>query len=152
MGGPGNSFQWETNGIIVATDDILILVDINASYGGNYTCIVSNAAGGDSATAMLYIIPYIVTQLDEDISAVNGSKVNVSCDAEGFPTPNVNWVDMQGIEVSSSMMLQFSPVMFGDEGIYYCVAFSEINGINYTTTDQISLNGNCNYDSYDCKN
>ena len=142
MGGPGNSFRWEMNGIIIATGDILTSVDINASYGGNYTCVVSNAAGDDSATATLYVIPYIVTQLDESISAVNGSKVNISCDAEGFPTPTINWVDMQGIEVSSSMLLQFSPIMFGDEGIYHCVAFSEIDGINYTMIDQISLNGN----------
>lgn len=142
MGGPGNSFQWERNGIIVATGDILTFVDINASYGGNYTCVVSNVAGGDSATATFYVTPYIVTQLDEGISAVNGSKVNISCDAEGFPTPTINWVDMQGTEVSSSMLLQFSPIMFGDEGIYHCVAFSEIDGINYTMIDQISLNGN----------
>ena len=151
MGGPGNSFQWKMNGTIVATDNNLTFVDIDASYGGNYTCVVSNAAGDDSATATLYITPYIVTQLEEDISAINGSKVNISCDAEGFPTPTVNWVDMQDVEVSSTMMLQFSPVMFGDEGIYRCMAFSEINGIRYTTTDQISLNGNYNNDSYDCK-
>jgi hypothetical protein len=114
---------------------------IDASYGGNYICVASNAAGDDSASAMLYVTPYIVTQLEEDILVVNGSRLNINCDAEGFPTPMVNWVAMLDVEVSSTMMLQFSPVLFGDEGIYRCIAASKINGTNYTTTDQISLNG-----------
>lgn len=144
MGGPENSFQWEINGTVVANDSTLTFVDIDVSYGGNYTCIVSNAAGDDSASTMLYVTPYIVTPLKEDISAVNGSKINVTCDAAGFPTPTVNWVSMLDFEISSTMLLQFSPIMFGDEGVYRCVVFSEINGTNYTTTDQTSLTGNCN--------
>ena len=142
MGGPGNSFRWEINGTVVVNDSTLTFVNIDASYGGNYTCVVSNAAGDDSVSTTLYVTPYIVTPLEEDISVVNGSKVNVNCDAAGFPTPTVNWVSMLEFAVSSTMLLQFSPVMFGDEGVYHCVAFSEINGTNYTTTDQTSLNGN----------
>lgn len=141
MGGPGNSFQWERNGIVVANDSTLTFVDVDASYGGNYTCVVSNAAGDDSASATLYVTPYIVTPLEEDILVVNGSRINVSCDAEGFPTPTVNWVGMLDVEVSSTMILQFSPVLFGDEGVYRCIAISKINENNYTTTDEISLNG-----------
>ena len=144
MGGPENSFQWEINGTVVANDSTLTFADIDASYGGSYTCVVSNAAGNDSASTMLYVTPYIVTPLEEDIPAVNGSIINVTCDAAGFPTPTINWVSLLDFEISSTMLLQFSPVMFGDEGVYRCVAFSEINGTNYTTTDQTSLTGDYN--------
>ena len=142
MGGPGNSFQWEINGTVAAIGSNLTLLDIDASYGGNYSCIVRNPAGYDSASTMFFVTPYIVTPLEEDILAVNGSTINVSCDAAGFPTPTVNWVGVLDLEISSTMMLQFSPVTFDDKGVYHCVAFSEINGTNYTTTDQVSLNGN----------
>ena len=40
--------------------------------GGNYTCVVSNTAGNDSATAVLYVEPIIVTQ-PTDILTRNGT-------------------------------------------------------------------------------
>ena len=60
MGGPNNVYQWEKDGNVVATDDILTLMDIDASSGGIYTCTVSNLAGNDSATTTLYVAPYFV--------------------------------------------------------------------------------------------
>ena len=142
MGGPGNSFLWELNGNVVGADNMVNLVAIDASYGGNYTCTVSNAAGTDSASTILYVAPYIVTPLEEQTLTASGSTVNISCDATGFPTPNVKWVNDLGLEVSSSSQLEFSPVIFGDEGVYLCVAFTEINGTNFTVTNQTTLIGN----------
>ena len=74
---------------IVANDSTLEVMDIDASSGGVYTCIVSNAAGSDSASTTLYVAPYIVTPLEEQTLTTNGSNVNISCDADGFPSPTV---------------------------------------------------------------
>lgn len=142
MGGPSNSFLWEFNGNIVAADNTVNLVAIDASYGGNYTCTVSNAAGTDSVSTILYVAPYIATPLDEQTLTASESTVNISCDATGFPTPNVKWVNSSGLVVSSSSQLEFRPAIFGDEGIYLCVAFIEINGTNFTVTNQTTLIGN----------
>ena len=143
MGGPGNSFQWEIEGKVVGNVNMLELVDIDASNGGNYTCTVSNTAGNDSASITLYVAPYIVTPLDEQFPTASGSEVSINCDAAGFPSPTVNWVDMTNMEVSNTSLLEFRPVMFGDEGLYRCVATTEINGMNFTATDEITIVGMC---------
>ena len=146
MGGPGISFQWEMDGTIVGNDTVLDLVAIDASYGGNYTCIVSNSAGTDSVSTTLYVAPYIVTPLDEEILTANGSNVDISCEASGFPSPNVNWENMLGLEVSSTPQLEFSPVIFGDEGVYHCIASSEIKGTQFTSRNETTLISKCYYD------
>ena len=141
MGGPNNSFTWSRNGNIIGNESVLNVVDIDASHGGSYTCTVSNAAGADSTLAMLYVEPYIDTRLERETHAVNGSNLSISCNAVGFPIPVVKWVDVQGIEVSNSAQLQFSPVLFGDEGLYRCVATAEIGETNFTAMSETTLVG-----------
>ena len=141
MGGPSNSFTWTMDGNIVGYETMLSVIDINASHGGNYSCTVSNAAGNDSASTTLYVAPYIVTQPDAETLAVNGSNLYISCNASGFPTPKVKWVDMQGSEVSNSSQLQFRPVQFGDEGLYRCAATTEIGETTFTAMNETILIG-----------
>ena len=77
------------NGSIIGNDSMLEVMDIDASSGGDYMCTVSNAAGNDSASTTLYVAPYIAIPLEERILTTNGSNVNISCDADGFPSPTV---------------------------------------------------------------
>ena len=142
-GGPNNTYEWIKDGTILdgETSDTLTLITVNASSGGSYTCTVSNAAGSDSASTTLYVAPYIVTPLEEQILTTDGSNMNISCDADGFPSPNVSWVDMTNTEVVNMSLLEFSPVMFGDEGLYRCVATAEINGMGFNATDDTILVG-----------
>ena len=142
MGGPENTFQWDMNGRIVANESMVEVNDIDASSGGIYTCTVSNAAGNDSASTTLYVAPYIVTPLDEQTLTADGLNVMINCDAAGSPSPTVNWMDMTDSEVSNTSLLQFDPVMFEDEGIYRCVASTQINGTDFTTSDDTTLIGN----------
>jgi hemicentin len=140
MGGPNNTFQWEKNGTVAGNDSKLKLMTIDATYGGEYSCIVSNAAGADSAYTTLYVEPYIITPIEKQILVtVDGSGVNVDCPADGFPTPTVKWVDMLNMEVSNRSQLQFNPVSFGDEGLYQCIASVDINGTNFTAVDETTL-------------
>ena len=143
MGGPNVTFQWETRGRIVGYDKVLKLANLNASYGGNYTCTVNNAAGSDSVDTTLFIEPYVVTPLDEIIITVSGSNKNISCDTAGFPSPDMKWVDSTNKEISDSPLLEFSPATFGDEGLYRCVITAEINGMNFTVIGETLLVGMC---------
>ena len=127
------------NGNIVGNDSMLKIMNVDASSGGSYMCTVSNAAGNDSASTTLYVTPYIVTPLEEQTLTTNGSNVNVSCDADGFPSPTVSWVDMTNAEVVNMSLLEFSPVVFGDEGLYRCVATAEIDGMNFTAINDTIL-------------
>ena len=142
-GGPNNTYAWVKDEIVLddeASDSLTLIID-SASSGGNYTCTISNAAGSDSASTTLYVAPYIVTPLEEQTLTTNGSNVNISCDADGLPSPTVSWVDMTNIEVVNMSLLEFSPVMFGDEGVYRCVATAELNGMSSTTIDGTILVG-----------
>ena len=142
-GGPNNTFQWEKDGIVFdgETSGTLTLLNVNASSGGNYTCTVSNTAGNDSASTTLYVAPYIFTPLEEQTLTTNGSNANIICDADGFPSPTVSWVDMTNTGVVNMSLLEFGPVMFGDEGLYRCVATAEIDGMNFTAMDDTILIG-----------
>ena len=146
LGGPNNTFQWEVNGNIIGNDRILEVMDINASSGGVYTCIVSNAAGSDSASTTLYVAPYIVTPLDEQTLTVNGSSVNLICEADGFPLPTISWDrNTTDITVSSDSELMLSTVTFGQEGVYRCLVNVTINGVDYEDSDLTTVIGEDNY-------
>ena len=141
-----NIYQWwmdGNNNMILGNESTLLVVDIDASSGGNYTCKVRNAGAFEtgSASTTLYVAPYILTPLEEHILNANGSNMNINCDAAGFPSPTVNWVDSANIAVSNTSLLEFSPVVFGDEGLYRCVANTEINGIIFTATDKTTFVG-----------
>ena len=127
-GGPDNTYQWQNDGedLMNETDTTLTVSNITAMNGGNYTCVVSNAAGNDSATAVLYVEPIIVTQ-PTDILTRNGTVENFTCVATSFPAPEYTWEKYNEETNSFDMVrngpvLEFTPAVFGDEGTYRCVA------------------------------
>ena len=129
-GGPNNTYQWQMNNsnLTGATLPVLVLSNIEASTGGMYTCIVSNAAGSDNTSTSLYVFPYFVTQ-PTDIEVTNGTSITLLCDAMAFPNPDYQWEraggeTFRGNIETSTQTLVISPVMFGDEGNYYCTASS----------------------------
>ena len=128
QGGPDNEYQWQYDGVVLMdeTNTTLTIDNIGAVNGGDYTCVVSNAAGSDSATATLYVAPSIVTQ-PTDILTRNGTAVSLTCEAESFPAPTYQWERYNEtvaafVIVGSDPVLEFSPAVFGDEGSYRCVA------------------------------
>ena len=146
QGGPDSGYQWQYNGVVLMdeTNTTLTIDDIGAVNGGNYTCVVSNAAGSDSATATLYVAPAIVTQ-PTDILTRNETVASFTCGAESFPAPIYQWekyneIMATFINVGSDPVLGFSPAVFGDEGSYRCVA--SLPGTNRNdTSSQVILAG-----------
>ena len=128
QGGPNISYQWQRNGASLPNEmsDILTIVNASAASGGNYTCIASNVAGSECATASLLVAPTIITQpVNQHVS--NGSTTSFTCTAESFPAPEYTWKKYnEGSSsfdrVSSGPVLEFTPTVFGDEGSYCCVA------------------------------
>ena len=139
MGGPNNTIIWEVEGDRLAiTNSHQISVFVNVSFGGNYTCIVSNAAGSESDSTMLYVHPLIVENPAPLITVTNGTNTGFSCDAESFPDPIYEWIRPNGlivreevIKMNRQNLLGFNPTLFGDEGTYICRAFIIIDEIIY---------------------
>ena len=143
QGGPDNTYQWQNDGsdLMNETDTALIVSNITAMNGGNYTCVVSNAAGNDSATAVLYVEPIIVTQ-PTDILTRNGTVVSFTCAAESFPAPEYQWEEYNEESssfdtVSNGSVLEFTPAVFGDEGSYRCVASLPGTSMNATSNPAV---------------
>jgi hypothetical protein len=146
LGGPNNTFQWQMEGNVIGNGSMLEVMDIDACSGGVYTCTVSNAAGNDSASTTLYVAPYIVTPLEEQTLTFNGSSINLTCEADGFPLPTVTWDrNITGIAVSSDSELIIPTVTFGQEGIYRCLANVTINGVEYEDSDITTIIGEDDY-------
>ena len=143
QGGPDNTYQWQNDGedLMNETDTTLTVSNTSAVNGGTYTCVVNNAAGNDSATAVLHVEPIIVTQ-PTDILTRNGTVESFTCAAESFPDPEYTWekyneetnsFDM----VSNGSVLEFTPAVFGDEGSYRCVA--SLPGTSVNATSQLAI-------------
>ena len=147
-GGPGNSYQWQRGGenLENETSENLTLTNVNISDGDDYTCITSNFAGSGNATATLYIMPRII-EGPVDILTQNGSAVNFTCFAVGFPTPAYSWERLNGstfvvVDMATDSFLEVSPVVFGDEGVYQCVATSTLsNGTELRVESSAILTG-----------
>ena len=137
QGGPDNTYQWQRNGTDLDNETMqtLTIYQISATDGGEYTCVVSNAAGNDSANILLNVSPEIVLD-PTDVSASNGTMRMFVCEAEAFPEPQYQWMRVNGtfgenvVGINSSLLV-FNPIMFGDEGDYYCMATS--NGVEVTS-------------------
>ena len=131
FGGPLISYQWlfndrDTDGENSST---LTLTSVNASNGGDYTCVVSNTAGNNSASSRVYIFPYF-TIAPEDVESSNGDNATLTCEAEAFPDPSYEWTKIdeiirENVTGIDSVSLSFEHVLFGDEGSYNCSVTSE---------------------------
>jgi len=140
QGGPNITYQWQRNEIDLPDEtlDDLIIPDVGVEDGGNYTCIVRNAAGSDNSTSMLLVVPTITIQ-PVDQQVVNGSTASFTCEAESFPDPEYTWEkynDENGSfnSITSGSVLQFIPATFGNEGTYRCVASLPGTNRNDTST------------------
>ncbi|KAH7936604.1 hypothetical protein HPB49_001639 [Dermacentor silvarum] len=93
------TFAWIKDGASVrdgvsSQDDFSLLsIDpVTAESAGNYTCVVSNAAGTDRYTSTLEVKqPSQWIEEPRDISSAEGSEVQLRCSAAGRPQPSVTW-------------------------------------------------------------
>ena len=127
-GGPGNTYQWQRNGTNLDNETMqtLAITQISVNDGDQYTCIVSNAAGNYSATTSLFVYPEIAINPVDVLNAINGTIRMLACDADAFPEPQYQWMRVGGnfsdnVGIYSDMLV-FAPVLFGDEGEYFCTA------------------------------
>ena len=134
----------------------LSVTDITADDGGNYTCIVGNEVGEIEATAVLSVRLYIsgeqvglnttngalenITCMIEGFpiiyswekmddvmdGSVSGNSDSNCGDSDSGSSSGDLMMPDQYSEVSTGRVLEFDPVTFGDEGVYRCVASSDI--------------------------
>jgi len=131
LGGPNLFFQWQVNGSYLERENSpsLLLTNVNASNGGEYTCVVFGSGTNVSEGVFVFISPYFLVE-PENIAGSNGSSAKLLCAAEAFPSPSYQWVKQdesirESLAISSSGDLLFNPLLFGDEGRYICNVSSQ---------------------------
>ena len=125
-GGPNNTYQWQANGEALhgQSSYTLTLPNVTAFTGGIYTCIVSNIAGSNNASTLVFIFPYFLIH-PHSIEVSVGSAVLLLCDAVSFPSPDYLWQRVDGENIRNNIVtnektLSISSVEYGDEGGYFC--------------------------------
>ena len=141
QGGPGNAYQWQRNGTNLDNETMqtLAITQISVNNGDQYTCIVSNAAGNDSASTSLFVYPEITLNPVDVLNATNGTVRVLVCEAVAFPEPEYEWVRVGGdfggnVNGINSNMLVFAPVLFGDEGEYFCNVIANGRSVQSNTS------------------
>ncbi|RWS09189.1 hemicentin-1-like protein, partial [Dinothrombium tinctorium] len=140
------SFVWTKNGknikdslsnIKIETSSVMstiIFDSVNRQDAGNYTCIVSNAAGEDRKAFYLpIVVPIKWAKEPEDITVLMGKDVSLTCSADGVPYPLIKWIQLKtGNIVSESGFLQMKEVKSIDGGYYQCLAENSASKLNKT--------------------
>ncbi|XP_026843878.1 Down syndrome cell adhesion molecule-like protein Dscam2 [Drosophila persimilis] len=138
---------------------ILSIHNVSSRHNGNYTCNVANHAGAVQFTAVLSVsVPprWVLKPTDQD--AILGNLVIMSCTADGFPEPTVQWKQSIGdsgeyrelnygvsngnshsvIETHANGSLIISKVGREHEGHYLCQANNGI-GVGLSTLIKLTI-------------
>ena len=126
--------------ITLSNGPTFILYSINATEdGGNYSCYVVNAAGVESNTTTLHVIPVITENPREVFTDVN-TYASLTCRADSFPAPNYQWEmmnrtsgDFEPLTGQTSYQLTLH-IEYDLYGMYRCVATADGIEENATST------------------
>ena len=122
----------------VSLTSTLALTSVDIENGGFYTCAVSDSntaeTSGFDQEALLYVRPRVIPEF---VNARNGdTNVTLMCDPQADPQPlQYQWqrVGEPSVEedffiagsgsgmLLRSLVLEFDPIEFGDEGVYQCM-------------------------------
>lgn len=118
----------------------LIIRNTQPTDGGQYLCTVQNQYGTDKMVVNLVVFaqhPRILQPRHRDITVHLGGKVDLECNAEGHPTPQVTWTlpnhvhvaaagiaAQQNIAIFSNGTLRINQAAYANQGIYKCIGSS----------------------------
>jgi hypothetical protein len=107
---------------------ILVFKNISSKHSGRYTCSAANSVATANYTAELVIqVPPSWKNEPSDTSVIVGNPVNIPCESEGYPVPEITWYrsksrtskDFQKT-ASKNGALVINEAKTTDEGYYMC--------------------------------
>ena len=155
-----DSITYYSERFLIQTTLTLSVTNITTEDGGTYTCVAENEAGSVNDSVTLYVAPYFVEQ-PVDVFSTLGSKVNLNCEAEGFPAPTIFWLVSVSYEPESgsgsgsgvgmpltdevlidscNSSLVLDPVIFEDTGVVFQCFASNGYGDN-VTSNSVTVTG-----------
>ncbi|XP_047673954.1 hemicentin-1 isoform X2 [Tachysurus fulvidraco] len=154
-GSPTPKISWLKDGLLLNPDRThnmlsngrtLQILNAQVSDTGRYVCVAENVAGNAEKYFSLnvHVPPSIVGVNEENATVVVNNFVSLSCEATGFPPPNLSWLkDRKPLQGNSNALimpggraLQILKAKMSDGGKYSCVAINpagEAHKIIYLT-------------------
>ncbi|ESO10709.1 hypothetical protein HELRODRAFT_109066 [Helobdella robusta] len=131
----------------------LIVRRLVISDSGNYTCsvIVTGASIKPSKDGeIVVLIPPTIKQgvTTQTVNVNEFGSVNLTCDAVGYPTPNISWVRVNGSPLPPpynkymhrGKVLQLVNVEASSRGMYRCIADNNVRPLaTYDTTVYVNF-------------
>ncbi|OCT57560.1 hypothetical protein XELAEV_18003341mg [Xenopus laevis] len=145
QGTPTPLIRWMKNGVVLVGNlpgmtqlgnGSLLIESPVPSHGGDYICVATNEAGSARRKTKLvvYVPPTIYGAGSlQDITARDGSEVELQCKASGVPRPQVEWTkDGQPLPpgeghiqlTEGGQVLRLNGTRLSDQGRYQCLAFN----------------------------
>eukprot|EP00116_Pleurobrachia_bachei_P000258 sb/3460520/ len=123
----------------------LLIPSAELSHQGMYSCVATNTRGERISTAAVIFVKEsleFTETPDTKITVPEGQELRLPCKADGYPEPELSWMNEDGSEVreSSSVViladgtLVLSPSDDSHSGSYVCEATNAYDTINTTTT------------------
>ncbi|XP_034404797.1 immunoglobulin superfamily member 10 [Cyclopterus lumpus] len=121
----------------VLSNGTLSIQNANIKDRGQYLCLANNDHGSDKLIVTLSVVAYpsrILEPKMRDIKSHTGNNVEMTCKAEGRPTPMISWIlanqtqfrgqntDKGRVSVSAVGTLVIEQVSVYDRGHYKCIA------------------------------
>lgn len=128
-GFPVPQMKWIKNGIEIQDDQpVLNFHEISDEHEGNYSCEVKNLLGISSRNFSLHVHsrPRLMKNSHPTtLNVIEETEVEMLCEFDGKPTPNVSWLSSNNqIDLKSTNLLSFKAKV-EHSGIYTCQGLNE---------------------------
>uniref|UniRef100_A0A3Q1IZK3 Ig-like domain-containing protein n=1 Tax=Anabas testudineus TaxID=64144 RepID=A0A3Q1IZK3_ANATE len=149
VSGTVDSIQWWRNGLLMSSNsttilskNTLILNPVQLSDSGNYTCQAINAVSmvtSSPYTVQVNYGPEMATIMGPN-AATTGDNINLTCYASSYPSSIYTWY-FNGSVVANTPLYVTPPLTTNMTGIYTCVAYNNITGLNSTANQMLTVVG-----------
>jgi len=141
-GFPNPSYSWKFNGVSNGiTQNTLTITNADVKDAGNYTCLARNDFGDKETTKVVYVryqptVTTFTTGTPGNV-VVEGTKVTLTCTANGYPAPTYVIKRENTQVVSNGGKFEITNVQLSEEDITYSCETQNAEGSGPTGQLQI---------------
>jgi len=133
---PPSTLEWRRGDVVVSQDPELTISPVTRDTAGIYSCTAQNTLGMSQPDQIQIHVQYTprITSIGPSlhVTAKAGSSLLLSCGADGFPTPQFQW--LQQLPSGEVLVRGYEPqlvidaVTYQHQGEFVCKALNSVRG------------------------